>query len=229
MKEINKEKYIVINKTKETHNVITLDLALIDGSLPEYTPGQFINIFFEEFSSPEGKAYSISSSPKEKRFSITIMAIGEFSNKLSSLNVGEIICATLPCGYFFSESQDSHLIMISSGIGITPFRSMIINTDNNRSLSLHSSYRHTSDILFREEMGNISNLNIKYYITREDVTSEYVNHRIHPSEIIRNIKEIKKTEFMVCGSIEFTRDMWRGLKDLGVSEDMIYTEAFFSH
>lgn len=229
MKEIDKEKYIVIKKTKETHNVVTLDLALIDGSFPEYTPGQFINIFFDKFSSPEGKAYSISSSSKEKRFSITIMGIGEFSNRLSSLNAGEIICATLPCGYFFSESQDSHLVLISSGIGITPFRSMIMNTNNNRRFSLYSSYRHTDDILFRKEMNNISNLNIIYYITREVVTSEYVNHRIHPSEILRNVTEIKKTEFMICGSIEFTRDMWRGLKDLGVSEDTIYTEAFFSH
>jgi ferredoxin-NADP reductase len=36
-----------------------------------------------------------------------------------------------------------------------------------------------------------------------------------------------KTEILICGSIQFTRDVWKGLKNTGLSEDIIYTEAFF--
>ena len=40
---------------------------------------------------------------------------------------------------------------------------------------------------------------------------------------------IADAEFMICGSISSIRDMWKGLRDLGIPEETIYTEAFFSH
>ena len=80
----NKIQYKVISKKIEAPNVATLEFAT-DPSLPIYCPGQFIDIYFEELSTSQGKSYSISSAPSEGNFTITVKAIGEFSNRLFKL------------------------------------------------------------------------------------------------------------------------------------------------
>src|SRR3989344_590628 len=104
MQEEIKKNYIVKEKVKETHNVVTLKLVC-DGGNPEYRVGQFITVFFPEMGKVEGKAYTISSEPSEDTINITVKAIGEFSNKLVGLSAGDTISASLPYGYFYSESE----------------------------------------------------------------------------------------------------------------------------
>ncbi len=46
-------------------------------------------------------------------------------------------------------------------------------------------------------------------------------------KILSTLSDKEKTEFLICGGIAFTRDIWKSLKLNGISEDRIYTEAFF--
>src|ERR1044071_5893464 len=117
MKESEKKIYTVLGRKEEVPGVTTLHLAFPDGKIPEYRAGQFITIYFPELHTPEGKAYSISSSPLEKHLSITVKALGEFSNKIHSLKVGDTLLASEPYGFFYSEIEDSSLVMVAAGIG----------------------------------------------------------------------------------------------------------------
>ncbi len=249
MKVEVKKKYIVVKNRKEVDGVCTLELALADNSpLPIYCPGQFITVYFPEMNTPEGKAYSISSAPHENKLSITVKAIGSFSNQLVSLIPGDIVLASLPYGYFFSESGSSHLIMIASGIGVTPFRSMIIHElskDNLRKITLLYSVKKNTDVLFMKEMQEIEakypNFHVYYFITQEKGEgSRALSGRITVDDILGSARgrcittsegssSVSHREFMICGSISFVRDMWRALRSNGISEVQIYTEAFFSH
>lgn len=240
MKEEIKKKYKVQERIMETPTVFTLKF-LVDGGIPKYIPGQFITIYFPELGTPEGKAYSISSSPNESTINITVKAMGIFSNKLCSLVAGDIVSASLPYGYFYSESKDSDLVMIAGGIGIVPFRSMIVDCLEkfpNRKIALFYSNQTTKDIIFKKEFDNLSLKNptfkVIYYITRQKISDpNFINNRICVEDIVGNVKvglkKIAGREFLICGSIPFVRDFWKNLKDQGVSEDNLYTEAFFSH
>lgn len=237
-------KYKVVAKKKESTDSFTLDLSLESGAIPDFVPGQYINIFFKDLNTPEGKAYSISSAPYENQFSITVKVIGKFSSKLDSLEVGGSLDATLPYGYFYSEEEDTDLVLIAGGIGVTPFRSIILdnlNKKTNRHLQLIHSIKKDEDAVFVDQFQNIKDdrFDLQYFITRQSkssITGAYLG-RIDLEKLNKlgkidfgktELENPNKTEYMICGSISFVRDIWKNLKEAGVSEYNIYTEAFFS-
>ena len=236
MKTEIKKKFIVKGKIAESPTIMTLNLMLEDGSIPEYRPGQFITIYFPELGTPEGKAYSISSAPSEKAFAITVKAIGLFSNKLCSMSPGNSFEASLPYGYFFSESEKSPLVLIAGGIGVTPFRAMIKEAVEQfplRKITLLQSSKTAEDLIFKKEFNALarthSNFRPIFFVTREQsLDPADVQRRIEIGDIVGK-KDPEDSEFFICGSIPFVRDMWKGLREKGVQEENICTEAFFSH
>jgi nitric oxide dioxygenase len=211
---------------------------------PEYNPGQYINIYLPNKSSFEGKSYSLSSAPEEKKFVITVKAIGEFSNYLAQLRVGDFLTASLPHGYFAPEKETSQLFLIAAGIGVTPFRSIIKSScakNPSRKISLFHSVKQKEDIVFFDEFETVKkamkNFTTKYFLTQEEEKMNYGKsieyRRIQAEDVLavlnsRGKKEkFENLEILICGSISFTRDMWKMLKNADIPEDIILTEAFF--
>lgn len=212
--------YKIINKKIENEDTFTLSLQLDNGEIPEFIAGQYINIFFDELDTNEGKAYSISSAPREKRFDLTIKIIGKFSNKLNELKIGDEVKGTLPYGFFYSE-ENNDLILIAGGIGVTPFRSIIFqNTDKN--ITLFHSARFEEDLIFKNDFESISNENFNYI---KNISSKDGRFNFEKLEL----KDFQDKEFMICGSIYFVRDIWKILVNKGIKQENIYTEAFFSN
>lgn len=224
--------YLVRGKKRENYDTVTLSLSYEDGTVPSFFSGQFISVYFPELNTPEGKSYSISSPPGENTFAITVKGIGEFSNRLCALKPGEKLLGSLPYGFFFSEEDDFDLVLIACGIGVTPFRSTILHTRTHkpeRSITLFQSARTKADLLFEEELANVSGVATHYFITRDLTPHPHTTgRRMRAEDIIAHCRP-EHAEFFICGSIPFVRDFWHGLKDQGVPEDRIYTEAFFSH
>lgn len=224
--------YVVNENRRENYDTVTLSLSCEKGSAPQFVPGQFISIYFPELNTPEGKSYSISSPPSKNAIEITIKGIGEFSHRLCAMGPGDKIIGSAPYGFFYSEQDDTDLVMIAGGIGITPFRGMIAHAlehECERRISLFHSAKTTADLIFDKELANVSGLTTHYFVTRDTVSSPHVApRRMRPGDIVSNCRP-ELTEFFICGSIPFVRDLWHGLKSHGVAEDRIYTEAFFSH
>lgn len=232
-----KELYRVKEKLAETPGVFTLKLLRDDNTIPPFTPGQFITVYFPELGTPEGKAYSISSAPWEDTLHITVRAMGEFSNRLCAMNPGDQIIASKPTGYFYSESDERMLVMLAGGTGIMPFRSMILHAAKHtpsRKLALFYSSRTASDIIFGKIFDDLwivaDHFDVHYFVTREkNLPEPIITSRMNADSILSAIPDAPEPEFLLCGSIPFVRDLWRDLRDKGVPEETMYTEAFFSH
>ncbi len=233
MHQPSKRIYKIVRKKDESANVVTLELASIDGVSPLFISGQYINVFIPENHTFEGKSYSISSIPGSETIEITIKPIGEFSQFLCAMNVGETIEASDPYGYFYSEQNNTPLVFLAAGIGITPIISMIKNIlkeNSTREMCLHYSNAKIETILFKNELEDLAkhnqSLKVIHYVTQEkDISIEYTVGRIIP----KDLQSMQHAEYLICGSISFVRDMWDGLRQNGIKEDYIYTEAFFSH
>lgn len=232
-----RKKYIVRENLAEAPDVFTLKLLREDGSATAYTPGQFINIYLGEEKLSKGKSYSISSEPAEETINITVKKMGEFSSRLCSLNTGDSVFVSEPCGYFYSDIGNTALVLVAGGIGITPFRSIILDAARNnpqRKTFLFYSNKTAQDILFLKTLNELeiknSNFMATYFITRqEQIPDNMIRGRMNADIILKTIGgEVSGAEFFVCGSISFTRDLWRGLRDAGISAEKLYTEAFFS-
>lgn len=228
--------YVVRAVSPEAPGVTTLHLTLANGSIPAYVPGQYITVYAPHLGTPEGKAYSASSSPEEATLNITVKDIGKFSHYLSTRKAGDEIAGSLPYGYFYSESDTTPLVMVAAGIGISPFRGMILHSvrkNQKRELFLFCSNRTTEDIVFKKELDELvaeyKNLHIKHCITRGEAGPDMMRSRITARYILDALGKTKNPEFLLCGSISFVRDLWRDLKANSVPEECVYTEAFFSH
>ncbi len=233
--ENNTITYLVQEVVPEADDVVTLHLRPLQDVIPSYKAGQFITVFFPETGHKEGKSYSLSSSPNESDMSITVHGVGTFSNKLIAKKVGDTINGSLPYGYFYSESEANSMILIAGGMGIAPLMSMIKYSPflyPTRKIILFYSNKTSKSVVFKNELDELSqqsdgNLIVEYYVTQEPAAPFGVKTRIPIHHIVKHQKQLADQEFFICGSIPFVRDYWRGLKDSGVVEEKIYTEAFF--
>lgn len=227
--------YIVIGIKQETPATSTLALTLQDGTLPRYIPGQYVTVFFPGSAYAQGKAYSISSAPGEKKLTITVHAIGEFSNRLCALKPGNTILASLPQGIFYHERTGADLVMLAGGIGVTPFRSIVFNTvHQSSSLNLFLFYSSPTleETLFADDFDMIArqyrNVHIKRFVTRESLSAALtLVRRITPELILRSIHNATRAEFLISGPVSFVREQRSGLITAGVSKEQIHTEVCF--
>lgn len=227
--------YSVIQKRIEGPSVATLALMLPGKGMPKYRAGQYIIVYFPELGTPEGKAYSISSAPSEGVLTITVRAIGRFSNRLVSMEPGETITASLPYGFFYTESTGTPIVMIAAGIGITPFRSMVrdsIEKQPSRKISLFHSSRTIADAVFRGEFEKLTQADprftLGYFITRERVNADNaIVGRVTVPKLASILGELPQAEYMICGPASFTRSLREGLRLAGISERALYTEDLY--
>lgn len=228
--------YKVIGKKQETPVITTLWLAPLNILRPEFVSGQFITIYFPELGLSEGKAYSISSAPHEEGFSITVKDIGAFSHQLSTMEVGGTLTASGPYGFFYSEEPDTPLVLLAGGIGVAPFKSIIsdiLKKSPSRNIALYYSVRDSVDAVFLEAFSVLAekhpNFTYTIHVTKGAVPDGPCRYgRISIDRVAHLHKEVGDTEYFMCGSIPFVRDMWKGLRGYGIPEERLYTEAFFS-
>lgn len=77
----------IVKKVKTESPTIKRIYFLLDNDWKlEYTAGQYITVFIDGSKVTEGKAYSLSSAPREEYMSITVKNVGgEFSGYLCGL------------------------------------------------------------------------------------------------------------------------------------------------
>jgi len=226
--------FVVKENIREAEDVATLKLFLPHTQPLAFVPGQFITVYFPELGTPEGKAYSISSAPGEETVSITVKGIGEFSHRLCAMRRGDAVVASRPYGYFYSESPDTPLVLAAAGIGIAPFHSMILHEVRehpSRRIALWYSSQTVGGGAFAKELANLAKRHAAFTMTRcitreKKIPRSFVGRRMTAQDLCD--ASHAQSEFFLCGSVSFVGDMWKGLRELGVPEEKIYTEAFFS-
>lgn len=225
-----------IAKTEqETPSVRHLYLEAV-GERPVFVAGQYLTVQFPDMGPAEGKSYSISSAPTERLIRLSIKRMGSFSEKILSLQEGDEVTTSAPYGFFYPEPKDrAPLVFIVGGIGITPCLSIIkalTQAQDPRVLRLEYSSRSEEEIIFRKELDALVSqnpkLSVQYYITRKGpVDTTKIFGRMVPEKLVAANAFDVDPEFFICGSIDFTRDLWRGMHRCGVPSHRLYTEGFF--
>lgn len=228
----------LVSKKKETEDVVTLKFGLGKNSKFFFIPGQYLIVYLNGQSGPEGRAYTISSIPGDKLLAITVKKMGRFSAALCELKIGTAIVLEGPTGYFYPDEKSGELVFLAAGIGITPFLSIIRTHSKDKLLkdkkiSLFYSNKTKEDTAFFDELNKLSESNKKlklfYYLTRQKIKDGRIKefNRIDIKSIKSKLKHLEDKDYFICGSIKFVSDMRRAILDGGVSELKIHTEAFY--
>src|SRR5262249_10352458 len=137
----------------------------------QFTPGQFIDVTLiqppEVDSEGNTRSFSIASAPFEQDLIFaTRMRDTAFKRTIKTLKVGSEIQISGPMGSFTLHTDASRpAVFIVGGIGITPFRSIILNATRQKlahKLFLFYSNRRPEDAPFLEELKNVEQSNPNY-------------------------------------------------------------------
>ncbi|NLX13805.1 MAG: ferredoxin--NADP reductase [Phycisphaerales bacterium] len=183
----------IFNATLIARHDLTPDLSVVcicgdDGVVPDFQPGQFVTLGLPrpvetipalvEGRAPNGRlvrrAYSIASSPKERRYLelyVVLVEDGKLTPRLWNVEQGGRLYMDPRIRGEFTLGDvpsDSHIVLVATGTGVAPFISMVRTyRDCNRwrRCTLVHGVREIEQLGYREEMEAIA---------REDQSFVYI-------------------------------------------------------
>jgi ferredoxin-NADP reductase/MOSC domain-containing protein YiiM len=243
--------FIVDKKVPESQTITSFYLVPEDGQpLPVYMPGQFLifRLSIPGHPKPVMRTYSLSECPcHAEYYRITIKRetppedpeIISGSNYFHNLvEPGTRLQVAASRGDFFLNPQEeTPVVLISGGVGLTPMISMlnaIVDSGKNRLAWFihgtrngihHAMCRHVRTIAV--ENHNI-NVHIRYSQPRpEDVKGREYDSTGHVDvNLLKELLPNREMDFYLCGPPTFMNSMLKGLWDWGVPENRIRFELF---
>lgn len=187
-----------------------------------------------EVKSTKGKTmrrmFSLSSAPTEEIVSITTRYIGEtasdYKKSLWALKSGDKAKLRGPVGPMYVRNLKQHNVFIASGIGITPFRSILVEAVSNK-YDLHGTLiyiNRNTTVIFQEEVEKISstlkNFEINFLTEPEEVTEETIR---------LSVSDIGSSMFYLAGSPATIKRCKKILSQLGVKQSQIKNDPFYGY
>ena len=148
------ERAIMLTEKEKFFAVSSADKALYN-----YRPGQFFMAGLPGYG--EGP-FSISSMPADDNIELCIRAVGNLTNALHRLDVGDNIYLRGPYGRGFDVAsvRGKDIVFFSGGIGMVPMRSLVRmlvqESESFRSLNLIYGSKTPADVLFTKELEGLS-------------------------------------------------------------------------
>ena len=225
----------ITNIIDESFRVKRFELSTLDGSVIEFVPGQFIQIFhptLQEFNNT--RSYSISSEITDSNKIELCVALNEngvFTPWLFQQVVGNMLEISEPKGEFvlYDAHLNFPLVFVCTGTGIAPFRSMI-----HKALSLGSQEvylifgnRKLDEILYIEEWESLMLQNSKFHfipvLSQESAFENYGYVHEFYSNILREIGEAR---IFVCGWKDMCAETRNRLKEMGYNRKQYFFEQY---
>ncbi len=224
---------------QETSSTTSLRFVSVDGYLPPFQAGQYINIFVEIDGIRTSRPYSISSPPNQTGYyDLTVRRVEDgfvSSYLLDEVKVGDLFQSTSPSGQFHYNPlfHGDNLVFLAGGSGITPFMSMIRElTDKDLKRQVHLIYgsRVEDDIVFKKELEERTkghqNLTVSTVISEPSEGYSGVTGFITADLIKELVKDTSDKMFYVCGPEVMYKFVLAELAKLGIPKRRIRFEVF---
>jgi CDP-4-dehydro-6-deoxyglucose reductase len=213
-----------------------------------FIPGQFVSFTDLVEDKKITRAYSIASAPAEtNRFELCLNLVtdGHLSPRLFSMRPGESVEMQPPLGTFTIRHPDRDAVLIATGTGIAPFRSILHAhlRDDSRAFTLLFGVRHEYSLMYRtefEEMARrFSHFRFLPTLTRPgpDWTGHAGRVQEHLMEAIGDRVEAtgghvettqgrRDIDVFLCGLKAMVDDVRQILKSMGFDRKQIFYEKY---
>ncbi len=210
---------------------------------PDYKPGQFAFFPLDNVKDAKGpvRHFSLASSPTEDELVIsTRIRDTPYKQALSLLAPGAQVEISKPQGNFtLHEDHDKPAVLLSGGIGVTPFRSMIkYATDKQMRtrIVMFDSNRNEQNILYKNEFDRWArenkNLKVVYTITDDEPDKgdwPGERGRIDKEMVTRHLTSQDRSAamFYICGPPGMLEAMQKLLRtELQIPQERVKVEEF---
>ena len=205
-----------------------------------FVPGQWISLRLPQPNGEElNRAYSIASPPREDgRFDIAVTRVegGPGSQQLHTIEPGASFRLTHAQGFFTLATPHRPVLMVATGTGVSPLRSMLLAARNDPDCAderfvLLFGCRTEHDLLYHAEFEALarewSSFRFVPTLSRADASwhgrAGYV--QLHVPEMVKSLAG--DCDVYVCGLNKMIREVRHVLKDqLGFTRERIHTERY---
>ena len=242
-----KEYFCTVKSIKDlTDKIKELRIELPQNNELNFTSGQYIQLeasAYEKIKAGTQRAYSIASSPKNKKYFELI--IGLVPNGIVTtyifkyLKEGDKIKIVGPFGEFNRKDTDNEMICVAGGTGMAPIRSIIYDMIEknimNRKIWYFFGAGTLSDLYYLKEFQEIekeySNFKFIPSLSNPDQNDKWTGEKGLITEplgkYLKNIINKDSTkEGYLCGSPGMIDACIKVMKENGVPEDKIYYDKF---
>ena len=246
-------KFRVDRKVREADDTHSIYLVPHDEkTIPAFKPGQHLTFQLRRPGDerPVVRCYSLSDAPGRPYYRCTIKKVasppdqpklpsGRASTYLNeSLQPGEILDVKSPKGSFFLDlSESKPVVLVAGGIGITPMASMlnaIAAAGSDRRVILFYGVRSGADHALKQELAALcaTHKNMQQILCYSSPSPKDVLGRdFHVKgwvtiDLLKNSLPNMNFEFYLCGPPAFMESLSNGLRDSGVPDASIHSEAF---
>ena len=214
-----------------------------------FKPGQFIDIALmnppETDAEGNSRAFSISSAPQEPAIMVTTrLRNTAFKRVLKNMSLRSEVRIEGPFGNLILHNNATRpAVLLAGGIGITPFRSIVVNAANEKLLHrifLFYSNRRPEDAAFLEDLQGLETQNVNYRFIGTMTEPEKSTRpwkgevgMIDYKMLDRHLKTAASPQWYSAGPIyyiagppQMVRDLQTMLTNAGVDSDDIRIEEF---
>ena len=194
-----------------------------------YEPGQFA--FFSFHNKDLGKEshpFSLASNSKEE-LRIIVKALGDYTNKLEYLESGCKVSVEGPYGEFTLKKENSSLLWIAGGIGITPFIGMTEKLVeerkkySRRKAVLYYCARTEAELIVLKELQELEKVSEGYFKVVPWCSDK--QGRISSKDIIA-LNPMKNAKVYLCGPKGLKESLIKQLIKQGIKKKVIFQEEF---
>jgi ferredoxin-NADP reductase len=238
----------------KTTSICSFVLVADDGApLPPYKPGQFLTFRLDipkADGTPEQvvRCYSLSDAPQADRYRVSIKRVlapsgsehpaGRSSNYFHDhVAAGTLLNVRAPSGHFYLDQGDAPVVLIGSGIGITPMLSMAnwcATEQPQREVWLFYGVRRRPELIMEEHLRQLAASNPNFHLNicfsnplPDDALADRQEYRGRVDvDLLRRVLPLKSFHFYLCGPGAMMESLVPALEDWGVPDSRIHFEAF---
>lgn len=217
----------------------TFRLVSVDGYLPPFEAGQYLNLFVELDGVRTSRPYSLSSSPRQRSYyEITVgRTVDGFISDylLDKAKVGDEFEANGPAGVFHFNSvfHKRRSVFLAGGTGVTPFMSMtreLLERGDDREIYFLYGGRNSAVSTFHQELTALAAQypNLHYALVLSEPESGWTGKTgFLTADLIRElVPDLIGCTYYLCGPTVMTDFCIKALGELSISGAQIRREVF---
>lgn len=214
------------------------ELTVDPGPGFRFDPGQWVSLRIPQGGELVGRAYSVASAPSEAgtfQIAVTRVQGGPGSNYLHTVDPPVCVRMTEAEGFFTLQPPERPILMIGTGTGVSPYRSMLLAREA-QGLELPPTIllfgmRKESDLLYRQDFERLASKWkwFRYVPTLSRAEETWTGRRgyvqAHVPELVRELGG--DCDAYICGLNKMIQQVRSVLKtDLGFPRQRIHTERY---
>jgi len=218
----------IVSRTRAlTHDVREIELTLADPAAMTFVPGQWVSFEIEREGSrlPATRAYSIASSANHTNaidLVLNRVADGPGSGYLFGLQEGETTAFRGPLGTFVLRDSPRDVLLVATGTGIAPFRSMLwslAEASSSRAVTLLWGLRSERDLYYQEELISLRERlpGFSFITTLSQPTGAWYGTTGRVTRLVQtHVASVANLEAFLCGNGGMVRDVRDVLRRKGL-------------